>query len=210
MCLCNFKLWETFVIKFYFQIIIPRWRTTLGLFWVSEHRSVTAATISHIQLSCCNMKISWLWQMHMQKQSHVLLPNPIRAGHQGIISDGGGYFLQIKAIFVWRSQPRKYKEVKLPGFSIIMSRECEGIFLFKARMGVKSIPICFICRILHSHLYLRQTCDPLCENPAKVFFFYIYNFLQEIILHIVKNILWKYILCILNVDWVRPCQRLKS
>lgn len=157
MCLCNFKLRETFVIKFYFQIIIPRWRTTFGLFRVSEHRSVTAATISHIQLSCCNMKISWLWQMHMQKQSHILLPNSIRAGHNGIISEGGGYFLQIKAIFVWRSQHRKYKVVKLPGFSVIMSRECEGIVcLFKARMGVKCIPICFI--FLQSPLFVRGYC----------------------------------------------------
>lgn len=155
MCLCNFKLRETFVIKFYFQIIIPHWRTTLGLFWVLEHRSVTAATISHIQLSCCNMKISWLW--HMQKQSRILLPNPIRAGHKGIISERGRiFFLQIKANFVWWSQPRRYLEVKLPGFSIIMSRDWEGIILqFKARMEVKHVPDCFICMILHSHLYLR-------------------------------------------------------
>lgn len=37
-----------------------------------------------------------------------------------------------------------------------MSRDWEGIiFLFKARMGVKCIPVCFICMIL-SHLCLRH------------------------------------------------------
>lgn len=95
--------------------------------------------------------------MHMLKQCHILPPNPIRAGHKGVISEGGGYFLQIKAIFVWRSLPRRYKEVKLSGFSIIMSRDWEGIiFLFKAGMGVKCITVCFICMILHSHLYLED------------------------------------------------------
>ncbi len=55
----------------------------------------------------------------------------------------------------------------------------------------------------------RCICDPLCENPAKVFYL-IYYFLHKIILHIVKNILWNYILGSFNIDWVRPCQRLKS
>ncbi len=36
-------------------------------------------------------------------------------------------------------------------------------------------------------------------------FFDIYYFLHKLILHIVKNILWKYILCIFNIDCVRPC-----
>ncbi len=53
-------------------------------------------------------------------------------------------------------------------------------------------------------------CDPACENPAKVIFLVIYYFLQKIILHKVKNILWKCNLDIFNIDWVRPCQRLKS
>ncbi len=35
----------------------------------------------------------------------------------------------------------------------------------------------------------------------------IYYFLHKIILHIVKNILWKYIIGFFNIDWVRPCQR---
>ncbi len=41
-------------------------------------------------------------------------------------------------------------------------------------------------------------------------FLEIYYFLHKIILYIVKNILWKYIIGIFNIDWVRPCQRLKS
>ncbi len=45
---------------------------------------------------------------------------------------------------------------------------------------------------------------------TQLVFFQIYNFLHKIILHIVKNILWKYILDIFNIDWVRPCQILKS
>ncbi len=49
----------------------------------------------------------------------------------------------------------------------------------------------------------------LCENPAWVFF-YIDYFLHKTILHIVKIILWKYILGIFNIDGVRPCQVLKS
>ncbi len=49
-------------------------------------------------------------------------------------------------------------------------------------------------------------CDPLCENPAKVILFLFYFFLQKIILHMVKNILWKIYLYIFNIDWVRSCQ----
>ncbi len=37
----------------------------------------------------------------------------------------------------------------------------------------------------------------------------IYCFLHKIILHMVKNILWKCNLHIFHIDWVRPCQRLK-
>ncbi len=33
-------------------------------------------------------------------------------------------------------------------------------------------------------------CDPRCENPAKVFFCVICCFLHNIIIHMVKNILW--------------------
>ncbi len=54
----------------------------------------------------------------------------------------------------------------------------------------------------------NKECDPLSENPAKVFFFVICCFLQKIIRHMVKNILWKCNLYIFNIDWVR-CQRFK-
>ncbi len=44
-------------------------------------------------------------------------------------------------------------------------------------------------------------CDPLCENPAKVIFFVICFFLQKLLLHMVKTILWKCNLYIFNIDW---------
>ncbi len=34
-----------------------------------------------------------------------------------------------------------------------------------------------------------------------IFFWDIYKFLHQIILHTVKNIVWNYILCIFNNDW---------
>ncbi len=44
-------------------------------------------------------------------------------------------------------------------------------------------------------------CDPLCENPATVdFFFVIYCFLHKTNLHKVKNILWKFNLHIFKID----------
>lgn len=47
------------------------------------------------------------------------------------------------------AQEIQYIEVKLPGFSSIMSRDWEGtIFQFKARMEVKRVLDCFICMIL--------------------------------------------------------------
>ncbi len=59
-------------------------------------------------------------------------------------------------------------------------------------------------------LYLiYNICDPLCENPAKVIFLWFAVFYKKIILHLVKNILWKCNLYIFNIDWVRSCQRLK-
>ncbi len=51
-------------------------------------------------------------------------------------------------------------------------------------------------------------CDPLCENPAKDIFCDLL-FSTKIILHKVKNILWKCNLYIFNIDLVRPCQNLK-
>ncbi len=45
-------------------------------------------------------------------------------------------------------------------------------------------------------------CDPLCENQAKVFFFLWFAvFYKKIILHMVKNIQWKWNLYIFNIEW---------
>ncbi len=62
-------------------------------------------------------------------------------------------------------------------------------------------------KIINIYIYIYiytyiHVCDPLCENPA-IFSFAV--FYKKIILHTVKNILWKYNLYICNIDWVRSC-----
>ncbi len=55
-----------------------------------------------------------------------------------------------------------------------------------------------------------QTCVTLSvKTQLKSFFLWFAVFYKKIILHMVKNILWKLYLYIFNIDWVRSCQRLR-
>ncbi len=51
------------------------------------------------------------------------------------------------------------------------------------------------------HVRILQTFVTLCENPAKVIYLWFAFFLQKkVILHMVKNILWRCNLYFFNID----------
>ncbi len=126
-------------------------------------------------------------KQHTEKTSQLknIIPSVKRGG--GSIMAWGQFLSTFREIW-WRFGSYLCRNIENSGSQIFKQHH---IWNYHIKLKIKWLKLCYI---INHILFILIICDPLCENPAKVIFFcdLLFFYKKKIILHIVKNILWKF------------------